>query len=139
MAPIDNEKGQQTKGHDDPQQWPAARRWPATLVVVFMTASIAYCSSIHNAVTSSIEKEWSISRTIATLGVTTFLLGFATGPLLFAPLSEVWGRNNIYRTTLLLFVIFNMGCALANNIAALLVFRFFCGFFGSPTGMHPLC
>lgn len=43
------------------------------------------------------------------------------------------GRNTVYRTTLLLFVLFQLGCALSPNIAALLVFRFFSGFFGSPT------
>jgi len=103
-----------------------------------MTATIAFCSSIHTAAISNIAEDLGCSRTIATLGVSTFLLGFASGPLIFAPLSEVYGRNPVYRTTLALFVLFNLGCALSPNIAALLVFRFLCGFFGSPTGGHPL-
>lgn len=98
-----------------------------------MTATIAFCSSIHTAAISSIAEDLNCSRTVATLGVSTFLLGFASGPLIFAPLSEVYGRNPVYRTTLALFVLFNLGCALSPNIAALLVFRFLCGFFGSPT------
>lgn len=43
------------------------------------------------------------------------------------------GRNKIYRVTLLLFVLSQIGCALAPNITALLIFRFLAGFFGSPT------
>lgn len=105
-----------------------------TLTVVFMTATIAFCSSIHTAAIPAIAKDLSCSSTVATLGVTTFLLGFGTGPLIFAPLSEIYGRNPVYRSTLLLFVLFNIGCALSPNTAALLVFRFLCGFFGSPTG-----
>ena len=43
------------------------------------------------------------------------------------------GRNNIYRITFLLFSLSQIGCALAPNIAAMLIFRFFAGFFGAPT------
>ena len=43
------------------------------------------------------------------------------------------GRNPIFRITLLLFVLSQIGCALAPNIAAQLIFRFLSGFFGSPT------
>ncbi|KAK5625003.1 hypothetical protein RRF57_000719 [Xylaria bambusicola] len=110
---------------------------PALRKVTVMTAAIAFCSSIHTAAISSVQETFACSRIVSTLGVTTFLLGFGSGPLLFAPLSEVYGRNPVYRATLLLFVLFNLGCALSPNIAALLVFRFLCGFFGSPTGASP--
>lgn len=43
------------------------------------------------------------------------------------------GRNNIFRIVLGLFVLFQIGCALAPNVAAMIIFRFFSGFFGSPT------
>ncbi|KAK8091375.1 uncharacterized protein PG998_015190 [Apiospora kogelbergensis] len=123
-----------TLDHDEnPLNFSPARRWTCTIIVIFMTATIAFCSSIHTAAISSISEDLDCSRTVATLGVSTFLLGFASGPLIFAPLSEVYGRNPVYRTTLFLFVVFNLGCALSPNIAALLVFRFLCGFFGSPT------
>jgi multidrug resistance protein len=101
--------------------------------VVLMTSTIGFCSSIHTAAISAISKDLGCSTTVATLGVTTFLIGFGTGPLIFAPLSEIYGRNPVYRCVLCLFVLFNVGCALSPNIAALLVFRFFSGFFGSPT------
>ncbi|KAK8021495.1 MFS multidrug transporter [Apiospora arundinis] len=119
--------------NESPLNFSPARKWTCTIIVVFMTATIAFCSSIHTAAISSIAEDLNCSRTVATLGVSTFLLGFASGPLIFAPLSEVYGRNPVYRTTLALFVLFNLGCALSPNIAALLVFRFLCGFFGSPT------
>jgi MFS family permease len=99
-----------------------------------MTATIAFCSSIHTAAISSVAEYFDCSQTVSTLGVSTFLLGFGSGPLIFAPLSEIYGRNPIYRITLFIFVIFNLACALSPNIAALLAFRFLCGFFGSPTG-----
>jgi multidrug resistance protein len=45
------------------------------------------------------------------------------GPMMFAPLSEIFGRRVIYGTTLLLAVIFIIPCALAPNIQTLLVCR----------------
>ncbi|KAF4189668.1 hypothetical protein CNMCM7927_007352 [Aspergillus lentulus] len=89
--------------------------------------------NIYTAAIPSISHAYGCSSTVATLGITTFLLGFASGPLLFAPLSEVWGRNTIFRLVLGLFVLFQIGCALAPNVASMIVFRFFSGFFGSPT------
>lgn len=122
---------------ETPLNWSMKKKWSATIVVVLMTATITFCSSIHTAAISGVARSFECSHTVATLGVTTFLLGFATGPLLFAPLSEVWGRCLVFRITLFLFFCFNLGCALAPNIAALLVLRFLCGFFGSPTGKCP--
>jgi multidrug resistance protein len=123
-----------TLDHDEnPLNFSSARRWTCTIIVVLMTSTIGFCSSIHTAAISAISKDLGCSTTVATLGVTTFLIGFGTGPLIFAPLSEIYGRNPVYRCVLCLFVLFNVGCALSPNIAALLVFRFFSGFFGSPT------
>ncbi|RYP47622.1 hypothetical protein DL768_006351 [Monosporascus sp. mg162] len=105
--------------------------------LTIMTALIAFCSSIHTAAVGSVAEYFGCTRTLSTLGVSTFLLGFGSGPLVFAPLSEIYGRNPIYRTTLFLFLAFNLGCAFAPSIEAFLVFRFFCGYFGSPTGWFP--
>lgn len=54
-----------------------------------MTALIALCSSIYTSGTTFIAHDFGVSLEVSTLGVTTFLLGFASGPLLFAPLSEI--------------------------------------------------
>ncbi|PWY65503.1 MFS general substrate transporter [Aspergillus eucalypticola CBS 122712] len=128
-----NEGFLQLDEKEDPRQWPKTRKWVCTVIVAVMTGVIAFCSSIYTAGTSLITATYGCSRTVATLGVTTFLLGFASGPLIFAPLSEVYGRNYIFRLTLGLFVLFQIGCALAPNIASLIIFRFLAGFFGSPS------
>lgn len=55
-----------------------------------MTATVAFCSSIYSAAIEAIAIHYDCSRLVSTLGLSTFLLGFAVGPLLFAPLSEIW-------------------------------------------------
>jgi MFS family permease len=52
---------------------------------------------------------------IATLGVTTYVLGFAFGPLVWAPLSEVRGRRLVYLISWFVFTVFQIPCALAKN------------------------
>lgn len=66
------------------------------------------------------------------LPATTYLIGFVLGPLVFAPLSEQYGRRPILISTLCLYIIFTMACALAPNWAGFLVFRFLSGIFASP-------
>ncbi|KAF2232331.1 MFS general substrate transporter [Viridothelium virens] len=116
-----------------PTNWSPRKKWPPTLVVVLMTTQIGFCASMHTAAIDDVAVYFNCSNTVSTLGVTTFFIGFATGPLIFAPLSEVLGRNPVYNVTLFAFLVFNLGCALAPNVAALLMFRFLAAFFGSPT------
>lgn len=71
-------------------------------------------------------KEFSItSRTTVTLGMTTYMLGLATGPLILAPMSELYGRRPVYLVSLSLFFIFILPACLAKNFATILVVRFF--------------
>lgn len=60
-----------------------------------------------------------------------YILGFAIGPLMLAPLSEYFGRNPIYVWSWLLLVIFQVPLALAPNIGTVIVCRLLQGFFGS--------
>jgi multidrug resistance protein len=68
---------------------------------------------------------------LITAGISLFVLGFAVGPLLWAPLSELYGRQVIFFISFCGFTAFSAGCAGANDIATLLVLRFFAGAFGS--------
>lgn len=60
-----------------------------------------------------------------------YLLGYAFGPLVIAPVSELYGRNIVYNVCNVIFLVFNIACAKAPNMGALLVFRLFAGIAGS--------
>lgn len=66
----------------------------------------------------------------ATFVVSIFVLGFAFGPLIIAPLSELYGRTIVYHVCNSLFVIFSAACALSTNVGMLMAFRFLSGFAG---------
>lgn len=63
--------------------------------------------------------------------VSIYILGYAFGPLVIAPLSELYGRLIIYHICNILFVVFTIACAVSSNIDMLVVFRFVQGLFGS--------
>ena len=55
------------------------------------------------------------------------MIGYIFGPLLFSPLSEMYGRRPIMIITFAGYSAFTLGCAMAPTWPALLVFRFFVG------------
>ena len=67
------------------------------------------------------------SPTVLALTLTIYLLAWAIGPLLFGPLSEVYGRRRIINLSALIFMSFNIGCIFAPSTGALITFRFFAG------------
>jgi multidrug resistance protein len=73
----------------------------------------------------------STNETLGAFITTVFLLGYAFGPIVIAPLSELYGRAYLYKICITLFVVFNIACALANSLGALIAFRFLAGVMGS--------
>lgn len=56
-----------------------------------------------------------------------FLIGYCVGPLVWSPLSETVGRRPVLFWTFSVFVTGTLGCAVAPNWTALLIFRLICG------------
>lgn len=63
----------------------------------------------------------------ATFVVSAFVLGFAFGPLIVAPLSELYGRTKIYHVSNVLFTILTVACAVSTSMPMLIAFRFLAG------------
>ena len=71
------------------------------------------------------------NENIATFVVSVYVLGFAFGPLLAAPLSEIYGRAPVFNIANILFIIATIITALSQNMPMLIIFRFLMGFAGS--------
>lgn len=77
------------------------------------------------------EAEFHNVREISDLGLSTFVLGIAIGPMLLSPLSEFYGRRPIYLVSWTMYLIWLIPSAVAKNIATMVVVRFFDGLAGS--------
>lgn len=119
---------------DDPRNpttFSRTRKWLITFVQAGATLSVAFASSAYSGGVSDVITDFQVSQEVAILGVSLFVLGFAVGPLIWAPFSEMFGRQKLFFYTYMAMTAFGAGAAGAPNIAALVVLRFFAGAFGS--------
>ncbi|EKG12692.1 Major facilitator superfamily [Macrophomina phaseolina MS6] len=119
--------------HDarNPQQWSKLYKWIVALTVAFATLAVSFCSSAYSGGLRGVMQTFGVSEEVATLGLSLFVLGFALGPLLWAPLSELYGRQRVFFITFAAFTAFNAGASEAQNVQTLLILRFLAGSFGS--------
>jgi MFS family permease len=75
--------------------------------------------------------EFGTSTTVTTLGMTTYLFGFACGSVVLAPMSELLGRQKVYMGCLVIWAVLIVPSGVAQTFATILVARFFCAFFGA--------
>jgi multidrug resistance protein len=80
----------------------------------------------------------STNETLGAFVTTVFLIGYTFGPCVIAPLSEIYGRAILYEICIVLFIVFNVACAMANSIGSLTAFRPLAGITGScPVTLGP--
>jgi len=119
--------------HDprNPMLYSESNKWSITLLVALATLAVAFVSSAYSGGADQVIAEFGCSREVFTLGISLFVLGFAVGPLLWAPLSELFGRRILFIGTYFGLTAFNAGAAGSQNIETLIILRFFAGAIGS--------
>ncbi|KAI1773678.1 MFS general substrate transporter [Hypoxylon cercidicola] len=115
----------------NPMKFSERKKWGITVLQAFAVLAVAFVSTAYSGGISEVIREFRISTEIAILGISLFVVGFALGPLMWAPLSEMFGRQKLFFLTYMALTAFNAGAAAAPNIKALIVLRFFAGTFGS--------
>lgn len=121
-------------GPDDPYRpmnWPTHKKVVTTLLYGLVTMSATWASSAYSAGTAQIAEHFHVGKQVSTLGTTLFLFGFGIGPLLWAPLSEVYGRRVVVMTPMFVAICFSFGSATAKDFQSLMLTRFFGAFFAS--------
>lgn len=108
---------------ENPKNWSKAYKWYCTMVVALTCFVVAFASSVITADIAGTVEEFGVSEEVGLLSISLFVVGFGVGPMVFAPLSEIYGRRIIYGSTLLVAVVFIIPCAVAQNISTLLVCR----------------
>ncbi|CAN8104551.1 unnamed protein product [Discula destructiva] len=117
---------------DNPHNWSKKRKG----FILFTTMCTVINSTIGSSLPSNaipfIATQWGINSTAEkVLPISTFLTGYVFGPILWAPLSEQFGRRWITMVTFMMFCLWTLACALAPSWPAFLVFRLFVGIFAS--------
>ncbi|KAB8337262.1 hypothetical protein FH972_021564 [Carpinus fangiana] len=122
------------EGKDDPynpKNWPFKKKVITTALYGFTTMGSTIASSIYASGIDQISSEFHVGTEVSTLGISFLLFGFGIGPLIWAPLSEVYGRKQAVLIPYFISAVFAFGTATAKDIQTVLITRFFAGFFGA--------
>ncbi|KAL1859117.1 hypothetical protein Plec18170_002232 [Paecilomyces lecythidis] len=106
-------------------------KWLITMTVGGTTMTAALISSGYSGGINQVMEHFDVSREVATLGMSLFVIGFAFGPFLWAPLGEIYGRQRIFCLTVFGLTVFTAAAAGSQNIQTLLILRLIAGVFGA--------
>ncbi|KAJ5289088.1 MFS general substrate transporter [Penicillium angulare] len=132
--------GTEDDGSDDQDiKVPDARQWSkkyklfVSFCAIFSYFFITFATSVYIASVPGIMMEFRISETLALTPITFYAIGFVIGPMCTAALSEEFGRQYIYKISLLLHVVFTCVAGSAQEFRTIAVARGICGIVGSPS------
>lgn len=116
--------------HENPRNWLKSKKFITMAIFAFFSLVGPYASSMVSPASMAIHKKMHFtSKLEQNLMVGIFLLAFVFGPLLSAPISESVGRRKVVLFCNAVFLVFNIGCAVSNTKAQMIVLRFFTGLF----------
>lgn len=110
--PFDNDYEVRWDGDSDPlnpRNFGKAKKWLIVLVVSAGSTCVTCTSSMYTSTYEQITEEFDISRVVATLGLSLFVIGLGIGPMVLGPLSEFYGRRPIYIASFTFFLIWLVG------------------------------
>lgn len=128
-------------GPDDPefpQNWSLLRKTVISGAVGIAALAISIGSAMFAGGSDQIMNEFHVGSTVAALGTSLYVFGFASGPVVWGPLSELYGRRAVLVPSMFGFVCFAFATGAAKDIQTIMICRFFCGFIGaSPLVVAP--
>lgn len=121
-------------GPNDPQNphnWKKSKKYTVTVFYSSMTFCITFASSVFSTATTVTAQKYGVSDEVMTLGTSVFVFGFAVGPIVWGPLSELYGRKFPLFFGFFVFAVFQIPVAVAQNLETIMLCRFLQGLFGS--------
>lgn len=121
-------------GPDDPYRpinWPYRKKVLTTILYGLTTMGATFASSVYSPAVDVVAQEYGVGSEVSILGLSLLLAGFGLGPLLWGPISEIYGRKPAVLVPYFLGAIFSFGTGAGKDIQTILITRFFTGIFGS--------
>ncbi|KAH8773765.1 major facilitator superfamily domain-containing protein [Diaporthe sp. PMI_573] len=118
-------------GGDDPlspqNSMSRTHKWLSAVFLGAMTFAATFSSAVFAAVGPSLATEMHTTPETIALATTVFVIGFAAGPIIMGPASEVYGRKTPLFLGYLAFTLFQIPVATAKDFRSLLLWRFLGG------------
>ncbi|KAI1874036.1 uncharacterized protein JN550_002615 [Neoarthrinium moseri] len=113
---------------NNPMNWSWQRKWTATILVSCFTFISPFSSTMVTPVLDDISDDLNVTGSLKRqLIMAIFLLGYAQGPFVLAPLSEIFGRVLVLQWANLFYLAFNTAAGFCTTSTQMLAFRFLSG------------
>jgi MFS family permease len=124
----------QIKDPDHPFSWSAAKEWSVTLIACYVTFIIGFNAIALTAAVSQTNATFNIADAAfpnSVWPVTAWNTRGALAPMVVLPIMEEHGTRLGYLTTYIIFLLFVIPQAVAQNFATFIICRFFAGCCGT--------
>lgn len=111
-----------------PQNWPLKKKFFLCAILGYATFTASWGSAVFSPAVPVICEMYSIGTTPGLLTISLYICGFASGPIIWGPMSELYGRKLPLVLSSFLFTCFNFATATAENLHTIMLCRFFSGF-----------
>lgn len=115
----------------NPHNWPKYKKWSSTILVSCFTFISPVSSTMLAPALPDLADRFNTSGLETYLVMSIFLLAYAIGPFILAPLSEMYGRVVVLQAANMVFLIFNTVCGFSQTKTQILIFRFLSGLGGA--------
>jgi MFS family permease len=123
------------ESQDDPElpyNFSSWHKWTWVWLLSAITLLTPFATSILSPAINIVDKEFdNPDAFVGSMTVSIYLFGYVVGPIFIGPLSEIYGRKPVLSAANSFFCLWQLGCALAPNLATLIVARFFSGVGGA--------
>jgi multidrug resistance protein len=110
-----------------PFEWSKTRKGFTLWLSCIAHIITSYAVGSYSPSTRAMAEEWHVSEVNILLGITTYCIGFAIAPMVFAPLSEINGRYPVLLGAGVVFVSSQFCCATTGSYLGILFWRFWTG------------
>ena len=111
----------------DPKNWSQSRKWTITILTSFGGLVCLMSSTMLAPALENIARDMHVSQDKANMTLSIFVLAFAFGPMVLAPMAEVFGRRNVWLLCSTWYAVWNMVCGFARSNGLLLAARLLAG------------
>ncbi|KAK4223192.1 major facilitator superfamily domain-containing protein [Podospora fimiseda] len=117
---------------ENPYNWSTKKKGWILITLMMLIINSTMGSALPANALPFIVAEWQVTNERQqVLPISVYLIGYVMGPILWAPVSEQFGRKTLTLCTFIVFTLFTLATALAPTWTMFLVFRLFTGVFAS--------
>ncbi|PIL27648.1 MFS general substrate transporter [Ganoderma sinense ZZ0214-1] len=113
------------------QNWPHWYKWYLTVFSGILSFVVTFAATVPFGFTKDIRMRFDLGQELFVVSVSLFILGSCFGPLIWGPLSEMYGRRPILISSFIGFTAFQIAGSVAPNFGAMAAFRLLAGTFAA--------